>query len=61
MYLAELQMDSPKNFENEEPERPITPQEACNRIAEVVQEAVRKMEMVAEEKQHLCPPRRGGL
>jgi predicted RNase H-like nuclease (RuvC/YqgF family) len=53
MYLAELEMESPKNFENEEPGCLITPQEACNRIAEVVQEAVRKMEMVAEEKQRL--------
>nr|CAB3462190.1 unnamed protein product [Digitaria exilis] len=34
--------------------RLITPQEACNRIAEVVQEAVRKMELVAEEKMRLC-------
>ena len=30
--------------------RAITPREACGRIAEVVQEAVRKMEVVAEEK-----------
>jgi hypothetical protein len=43
-------MDSPKNFESDEAGQLITPQEACNRIAEVVQEAVRKMEMVAEEK-----------
>ncbi|PWZ38771.1 OBERON-like protein [Zea mays] len=48
--LQELDIDSSKNFEHQEPGRLITPQEACNRIAEVVQEAVRKMEMVAEEK-----------
>ncbi|CAN6381886.1 unnamed protein product [Urochloa humidicola] len=48
--LQELDIDTPKSFENEEPGRVITPQEACNRIAEVVQEAVKKMEVVAEEK-----------
>jgi hypothetical protein len=50
LFWAELEMDSPKKFESEEAGRLITPQEACNRIAEVVQEAVRKMETVAEEK-----------
>ena len=43
-------MDFPKMSGNEESGRLITPHEACNRIAEVVQEAVRKMETVAEEK-----------
>ncbi|KAL6653803.1 hypothetical protein ACP70R_008727 [Stipagrostis hirtigluma subsp. patula] len=51
--LQELDIESPKNFESEEPGRLITPQEACNRIAEVVQEAVRKMEIVAEEKMRM--------
>ncbi|KAJ1265528.1 hypothetical protein BS78_08G082300 [Paspalum vaginatum] len=51
--LQELEMDSPKISENEDAGRLITPQEACNRIAEVVQEAVRKMELVAEEKMRL--------
>ncbi|XBI79405.1 hypothetical protein VPH35_088877 [Triticum aestivum] len=51
--FTELEMDSPKSSENEESGRLITPQEACNRIAEVVQEAVRKMELVAEEKMGL--------
>ncbi|PAN21156.1 hypothetical protein PAHAL_3G445900 [Panicum hallii] len=51
--LQELEMDSPKISENEDSGRLITPQEACNRIAEVVQEAVRKMELVAEEKMRL--------
>jgi hypothetical protein len=50
LYFPELDIDTSKSFENEEPGRLITPQEACNRIAEVVQEAVRKMEIVAEEK-----------
>lgn len=49
-HLTELEIESTKNNENEDPGRVISPQEACNRIAEVVQEAVRKMEMVAEEK-----------
>lgn len=48
--LQELEMDFPKISENEELGRLISPHEACNRIAEVVQEAVRKMELVAEEK-----------
>ena len=48
---SELEIDSTKNLgETEDSSRLIAPQEACNRIAEVVQEAVRKMEMVAEEK-----------
>lgn len=51
--LQELDIASPKSFENEEPGRSITPQEACNRIAEVVQEAVKKMEIVAEEKMRM--------
>jgi hypothetical protein len=51
--FAELEMDSPKSSENEESGRLITPQDVCNRIAEVVQEAVRKMELVAEEKMGL--------
>lgn len=46
-------MDLISNSENEERGRLIAPQEACNRIAEVVQEAVRKMEMVAEEKMRM--------
>jgi len=50
---TELEMDSPKISENEDVGHLITPQEACNRIAEVVQEAVRKMELVAEEKMRL--------
>lgn len=52
-FYAELDMDTPKISENEDSGRLITPQEACNRIAEVVQEAVRKMELVAEEKMRL--------
>ncbi|URE26605.1 hypothetical protein MUK42_20090 [Musa troglodytarum] len=51
--FVKLELDSPKNSENEEVGRLISPQEACNKIAEVVQEAVRKMEMVAEEKMRM--------
>ncbi|VAI03894.1 unnamed protein product [Triticum turgidum subsp. durum] len=51
--LQELEMDFSKMSENEELGRLITPHEACNRIAEVVQEAVRKMETVAEEKMQM--------
>lgn len=43
-------MDSPTSLENGEGGRLIAPQEACCRIADVVQEAIRKMEMVADEK-----------
>ncbi|XP_073025713.1 OBERON-like protein [Primulina eburnea] len=50
MFFQELEADSLKNQENEESGRMISPQEAFNRIADVVQEAVKKMENVAEEK-----------
>uniref|UniRef100_A0A5B6ZEL6 OBERON-like protein n=1 Tax=Davidia involucrata TaxID=16924 RepID=A0A5B6ZEL6_DAVIN len=53
MYFQELEMDSPKVQEPGEGGRLIAPQEACNRIAEVVQEAVMKMEMVADEKMRM--------
>eukprot|EP00252_Welwitschia_mirabilis_P022055 TRINITY_DN5840_c0_g1_i1.p1 TRINITY_DN5840_c0_g1~~TRINITY_DN5840_c0_g1_i1.p1 ORF type:complete len:597 (+),score=118.27 TRINITY_DN5840_c0_g1_i1:245-2035(+) len=48
-FFQELDSDNAKNVDNEE-RRMLAPQEACNRIAEVVQEAIRKMEAVAEEK-----------
>ncbi|ONK59828.1 uncharacterized protein A4U43_C08F11240 [Asparagus officinalis] len=51
LLFQELEIDSTKNLtETEDPSHLIAPQEACNKIAEVVQEAVRKMEIVAEEK-----------
>ncbi|KAJ3675590.1 hypothetical protein LUZ60_004632 [Juncus effusus] len=51
MCLQELEIEAPmKGGEPDDPARLITPQEACGRIAEVVQEAVRKMEAVGEEK-----------
>ena len=43
-------MDPSKSSESEEGGGLIAPQEAFNRIADVVQEAVKKMEMVEEEK-----------
>ncbi|KAJ4762506.1 potyvirus VPg interacting protein (DUF1423) [Rhynchospora pubera] len=49
--LQELEIESPiKGGEGDDGGRLITPQEACSKIAEVVQEAVRKMEAVGEEK-----------
>ncbi|CAN6574133.1 unnamed protein product [Malus baccata var. baccata] len=53
MFFQELEGDSPKSLENGESGRLIAPQEACNQIAEVVQEAIRKMEMVADEKMRM--------
>ncbi|XP_022727695.1 OBERON-like protein [Durio zibethinus] len=53
IFFQELDMDSPTSMENGESGRLIAPQEACNRIADVVQEAVRKMEMVANEKMRM--------
>lgn len=53
MVFQELDLDSPKSLENAESGRLIAPQEACNRIAEVVQEAIRKMELVADEKMRM--------
>ncbi|GMH10991.1 hypothetical protein Nepgr_012832 [Nepenthes gracilis] len=50
MFFQELEADSSKNPELGEGGRLLAPQEACKQIAEVVQEAKRKMEMVAEEK-----------
>lgn len=41
--------------------RLIAPQEACNRIADVVQEAIRKMEMVADEKMRMFKKARTAL
>ncbi|KAI7987796.1 Protein OBERON 2 [Camellia lanceoleosa] len=46
-------MDSSRNPESGEDRRVIAPQEACNQIAEVVQEALKKMEMVADEKMRM--------
>ncbi|CAI0432152.1 unnamed protein product [Linum tenue] len=61
MFFQELDVDSPKSLENGEGGRLIAPQEACSRIAEVVQEAIRKMEMVADEKMRMFKKARMGL
>ncbi|BAT80519.1 hypothetical protein LR48_Vigan07g003200 [Vigna angularis] len=55
MFFKELELDSQKTLENVESGsgRLIVPQEACNRISEVVHEAVRNMEMVANEKMRM--------
>ncbi|XP_043691784.1 OBERON-like protein [Telopea speciosissima] len=49
LFFQELEVDPTKNPESEGG-RQVAPQDACNRIAEVVQETIRKMEIVAEEK-----------
>lgn len=49
-HLTELEIESSENHENDDSSRSLSPKEACNRIANVVQEAVKKMETVAEEK-----------
>ncbi|CAI9087149.1 OLC1v1021146C3 [Oldenlandia corymbosa var. corymbosa] len=54
MFFQELEGDpNSKSQESEEGSRLIAPQEAFNKIADVVQEAIRKMEMVAEEKMRM--------
>ncbi|KAI4331012.1 hypothetical protein MLD38_029243 [Melastoma candidum] len=61
MFFQELDGDSSKSLDNGEGGRLMAPQEACNRIAEVVQEAVKKMEMVADEKMRLFKKARTAL
>ncbi|XP_010557764.1 PREDICTED: protein OBERON 2-like [Tarenaya hassleriana] len=61
MFFQEIELDTPKSIENEGGERVIAPQDACNRIAEVVQETLRKMEMVAEENVRLFKKARSTL
>ncbi|KAL0560573.1 hypothetical protein IC582_000982 [Cucumis melo] len=50
MFFQENETDSMGSIENGEGGRLAAPQEACNRIAEVVQEVIKKMEIVANEK-----------
>ncbi|KAI8026121.1 hypothetical protein LOK49_LG02G01364 [Camellia lanceoleosa] len=52
-HVTELDMDSSRNPESGEDRRVIAPQETCNQIAEVVHEALKKMEMVADEKMRM--------
>ncbi|MCD9559266.1 hypothetical protein HAX54_017134 [Datura stramonium] len=60
-FFQELDMDSPKNTEAGNSSRLVPPQEACNRIAQVVQEAVQKMELVADEKMRMLKKARIAL
>ncbi|KAK6154596.1 hypothetical protein DH2020_008844 [Rehmannia glutinosa] len=53
MFFQELETDALKNQESEEAGRTISPQEAFNKISDVVQEAVKKMEIVADEKMRM--------
>lgn len=57
----EIELDSPKSLENGEGGGTIAPQDACNRIAEVVKETLRKMEIVGEEKTRMYKKARMGL
>ncbi|KAE8684630.1 Protein OBERON 2 [Hibiscus syriacus] len=50
IFFQELDMESSTSLENGEGEELGAPQEACNQIADVVQEAIRRMEMVTDEK-----------
>ncbi|CAA0408362.1 Protein OBERON 2 [Arabidopsis thaliana] len=61
MFFQEIESDSAKSFENGEGGRLMAPQDACNRIAEVVQETLRKMEIVAEEKMRMFKKARMAL
>lgn len=61
MFFQEVEMDSQKNPDSGEGGRLIAPQDACNKIAEVVQEAVKKMEMVADEKMKMLKKARIAL
>ncbi|KAG7011870.1 Protein OBERON 2, partial [Cucurbita argyrosperma subsp. argyrosperma] len=49
-FFQENETDAISSLENGEEGRLAAPQEACNRIAEVVQEVIKKMEIVANEK-----------
>ncbi|OVA20170.1 zinc finger protein [Macleaya cordata] len=53
LLFQELEIDPTKSIDTEEGGHLIAPQEACNRIAEVVRETIRKMEMVADEKMRM--------
>ncbi|GFP99808.1 oberon-like protein [Phtheirospermum japonicum] len=50
MFFQEIETDPFKNQESEETGRPISPHEAFDKISNVVQEAVKKMELVADDK-----------
>ncbi|KAH0908504.1 hypothetical protein HID58_031825, partial [Brassica napus] len=56
--IKEIELDSAKSFENGSL---IAPQDACTRIAEVVQETLRKMEVVSEEKMRMFKKARMAL
>lgn len=61
IFFQELDNDPSKNPDIDDGGRLIAPQEACNRIAEVVQETIRKMEMVADEKMRMFKKARMAL
>ncbi|CAA7035210.1 unnamed protein product [Microthlaspi erraticum] len=61
MFFQEIELDSAKSFDIGEGGRLIAPQDACSRIAEVVQETLRKMEIVSEEKMRMFKKARMAL
>ncbi|CAO2812913.1 unnamed protein product [Amaranthus hypochondriacus] len=61
MFFQELEADPSRNAGLGEGGRLLAPQEACKQIAEVVQEAIRKMEMVADEKLRMLKKARMAL
>lgn len=54
MFFQEPELEFSMASVKEEGGRLLVPQEACSRLAEVVREASKKMEMVAEQKMRLC-------
>lgn len=60
-FYEELEMDSSRSLEAGNNGRMIPPQEACNRIAAVVQEAVQTMGIVADEKMRMLKKARQAL
>ncbi|CAN4095968.1 unnamed protein product [Withania somnifera] len=62
VILAFFQDDvDPSKSQDNEDRSPIAPLEAFNKIAEVVQEAIRKMEAVSEEKMRMVKKARSSL
>lgn len=49
-FFQEVKTETPNKYQEGEGGQLIAPQEAFNRIADVVQEAIKKMEMVEQEK-----------
>lgn len=59
-FFQDLDVDPSKSQDNDD-RSPIAPLEAFNKIAEVVQEAIRKMEAVSEEKMRMVKKARSSF